>query len=64
MLYSYWGVLQAEQGQFLLEQLENRGQNATAEDQSTTRKRAPPTCSYCHVQGHTIRKCPGIQAID
>jgi hypothetical protein len=43
------GVLQAQQGQFLLDRAENGSQEASTNDQVGTRKRAPPTCSNCHV---------------
>jgi DDE superfamily endonuclease len=52
------GVLQAQQGQFLLDKVENRSQEASNNDQVGIRKRAPQTCSNCHIQGHNRLSCP------
>lgn len=55
------GVLQAQQGQFLIEGIENQEQEADQNTAANTRRRAPPTCSSCHIQGHTMRRCPSAQ---
>jgi hypothetical protein len=52
------GVLQAQQGQFLLDRVENGSQEASNNGQVGARKRAPPTCSNCYVQGHNRLRCP------
>jgi len=57
---AHGGTLQAQQGQFLVQQRENREQEQEARQASTTKKRAPSTCSRCHVQGHNIRQCPQV----
>ena len=52
------GALQAQQGQFLVQRIENREQEANQNGAVNVRRRALPTCSNCHIQGHTIRQCP------
>jgi hypothetical protein len=52
------GVLQAQQGQFLIQARENRDQGVSQNEGAIVRKRAPPTCSSCGISGHIIRKCP------
>ncbi|EKG09025.1 hypothetical protein MPH_14000, partial [Macrophomina phaseolina MS6] len=51
------GVLQAQQGQFLVERMDNRDLKANQNEATNVQQRAPPTCSSCHVQGHTMRQC-------
>jgi hypothetical protein len=51
------GVLQAQQGQDLTQVLENGEQEANQREASVVRQRAPPTCSNCHILGHTRRQC-------
>jgi len=50
------GALQVEEGQRLAAEAERvlpeEGQDATPR-----RQRAPPTCSKCHIQGHTRTQC-------
>jgi hypothetical protein len=53
-------VLQAQQGQFLLEQRDVSATNPQIGGDSipsALRQRAPPTCSICHIQYHTARTC-------
>jgi hypothetical protein len=53
-------VLQAQQGQFLLEQRAQMAENAQVTGNGETgvrRLRAAPTCSICHMQYHTARTC-------
>lgn len=52
------GVLQAQQGQFLVDRLQERSQQGHDRGQQAIRKRAPPTCSNCYTQGHNRLKCP------
>ena len=51
------GALQAQQAQALVEGLENREQEADQNAASQVRRRAPPTCSNCHIQGHNRLQC-------
>jgi hypothetical protein len=51
------GVLQAEQGQLLVQSLENAEQEEAQREATQVRQRAPPTCSKCHIQGHNRRHC-------
>jgi hypothetical protein len=60
---THGGVLQAQQGQFLVERRENSAQSGNQTDRALVRQRAPKTCSNCGIQGHTIRTCPDIQRI-
>ena len=50
------GALQVEEGQRLVAEAERvlpkGGQEATPR-----RQRAPPTCTKCHIQGHTRTQC-------
>ena len=55
---AHGGVLQAQQGQFLVQRVENGEQEANQNGATNVRRRALPTCSNCHIQGHTIRQCP------
>ena len=54
------GVLQAEQGQLLVQSLESAEQEEAQEEAqrkaTQVRQRAPP-CSKCHIQGHSRRQC-------
>ena len=54
---SYETSLQAQQGQFLLDRVENRQQEAGQGGQAVVRQRALPTCSRCGIKGHTVRTC-------
>jgi hypothetical protein len=50
------------------EQLNQEGGGGKEADQATPptlepRKRAPPTCSECNIQGHTRTRCPNRRAI-
>jgi hypothetical protein len=51
------GVLQVQEAQNLIRAREEAIQVETTQ----VRQRAPPTCSGCHIQGHTIRQCKNIQ---
>ena len=51
------GVLQAEQGQLLVQSLESAEQEADQNYASQVRQRAPPTCLKCYIQGHNRRQC-------
>ena len=50
------GALQAQAGQQLVEQLDNVVSEVVASEGSSARQRAPPTCTKCHIQGHTRRQ--------
>jgi hypothetical protein len=50
------------------EQLNQEGGGGEEADQATPpilepRKRAPPTCSECNIQGHIRTRCPNRRAI-
>jgi len=49
-------VLQAQQGQLLAREADMVGQQGDQNRTNTTR-RAPPTCSICHIQGHNRTQC-------
>jgi hypothetical protein len=51
------GVLQAEEGQRLVLEAQIVVQQGDQEVTPPVRTRAPPTCSKCHVQGHTRTQC-------
>jgi hypothetical protein len=51
------GALQAQAGQQLVEQLDNVVSEVVASEGSPAHQRAPPTCTKCHIQGHTRRQC-------
>jgi hypothetical protein len=51
------GALQVQAGQQLVEQLDNVVSEVVASEGSPARQRAPPTCTKCHIQGHTRRQC-------
>jgi hypothetical protein len=51
------GVLQVQEAQNIIRTREE----AIQEEITQPRQRAPPTCSGCHIQGHTIRTCKNIQ---
>jgi hypothetical protein len=55
------GVLQTQQGQFLIDNRDNADQQASQGGEAVARQRAPKTCSKYGLQGHTIRTCPDIQ---
>jgi hypothetical protein len=57
------GVLQAEQGQFLIQARENREQGVGQNEEAVVRQRALKKCSNCRIQGHTIHTCLNIQRI-
>jgi len=50
------GALQAEEGQRLAAEAE-RVLQQVEQTERTGRSRAPPTCSNCHIQGHTRTQC-------
>ena len=54
------GALQAQEGQRLIEALDNVEVEADQMEATQVRQRAPPTCSNCHIQGHTRRQCTSI----
>jgi hypothetical protein len=55
------GVLEVQQAQQLILDRDNAIQQAEVQRAQQPLRRAPPTCSSCHVQGHTIRQCTNIQ---
>jgi hypothetical protein len=61
---SHGGALQAQQGQFLVEQLEIGRQEGNRSSLDGSQIRGSRACSYCKVAGHNIRTCPAIVAID
>jgi hypothetical protein len=52
------GVLQAQQGQFLLQGEGNSQIRGIDNEVTIARRRALPTCSNCGIQGHRINQCP------
>ena len=46
------GVLQAQEGQLLIAEAD-RGLVQADQNTTSSRQRAPPTCSICHTQGHS-----------
>jgi hypothetical protein len=54
------GVLQAQEGQARVIEAERAVQESDQGGIAHTRTRAPPTCSRCHVQGHTRTQCRSI----
>ena len=53
----YKTSLQAQQGQFFLDRVENRQQEADQGGQAVVRQHALPTYSRYRIQGHTVRIC-------
>jgi hypothetical protein len=51
------GALQAQQGQQLAAEAERVVAESEQAHATQGRQRAPPTCSKCHVQGHTRTQC-------
>ncbi|KAL6161704.1 hypothetical protein ACJQWK_08924 [Exserohilum turcicum] len=54
------GVLQVQQGQQIAAEAERVVAEVEQGDSSQRRQRAPPTCTKCHVQGHTRTSCRAI----
>jgi hypothetical protein len=55
------GILQVQEAQNLIQAREEALQSEVSQAQQQGRSRAPPTCSGCGIQGHTIRQCRNIQ---
>ena len=51
------GALQAQQGQQLAVEAERIAAEVDQAQATQGRQRAPPTCTKCHVQGHTRTSC-------
>ena len=51
------GVLQVQQAQQLIAEAERVVTEVEQGEGSQRRQRAPPTCTKCHVQGHTRTQC-------
>lgn len=51
------GALQAQQGQQLAAEAERVVAEVEQSLATQGRQRAPPTCTKCHVQGHTRTQC-------
>ena len=54
------GVLQVQQGQQIAAEAERMVMEASQSQAGERRQRAPPTCTKCHVQGHTRISCKSI----
>jgi hypothetical protein len=54
------GALQAEEGRALLAEAQIGVQEGGQTQTPQARRRAPPTCSKCHVQGHNRTQCRAI----
>jgi hypothetical protein len=54
------GALQAQEGQALVIEAEIGVQQSDQAEPSPVQRRAPPTCSKCHVQGHKRTQCKSI----
>jgi len=54
------GILEIQQAQQLILERDNAAEQERIEEAQQPRRRAPPTCSGCHTQGHTIRQCRNI----
>jgi hypothetical protein len=54
------GALQAQQGQQLAAEAERVVVEVEQAQATRGRQRAPPTCTKCHVQGHTRTQCRRI----
>jgi hypothetical protein len=61
---AHGGALQAQQGQFLVEQRQNGSQIGNRSTSDSSQIRGLRACGYCKVTGHNIRTCPNIIAID
>jgi mono/diheme cytochrome c family protein len=57
------GVLQVQEGQNRISEIESREQENMQQDVDQGRRRVPPTCSSCHIQGYTIRQYRQTQRI-
>jgi hypothetical protein len=55
---AHGGVLQAQQGQFLVKGSENSSRDGIQDQEVIVRQRALPTCSSYGIQGHKINRCP------
>lgn len=51
------GVLQVQQAQQLTIEVERVVAEVEQGEGSQRRQRAPPTCTKCHIQGHTRTSC-------
>jgi hypothetical protein len=51
------GALQAQQGQQLAIEAERVVAEVEQAQATQGRQRAPPTCTKCHIQGHTRTQC-------
>ena len=56
------GILDVQTAQEILLNRDLATQAVEERRADPARRRAPPTCSICHIQGHTRRCCPAIQA--
>jgi hypothetical protein len=54
------GVLQAQEGQALVAAAQIGVQESSLSGSAGARTRAPPTCTNCHIEGHTRRQCRSI----
>jgi hypothetical protein len=54
------GVLQAQEGQALVAAAQIGVQESSPSGSAGARTRAPPTCTNCHIEGHTRRQCRSI----
>lgn len=51
------GALQAYEGQVLVAEADRGVEQGDQAEPSPVRRRVPPTCSKCHVQGHNRTQC-------
>jgi hypothetical protein len=51
------GVLRVQQAQQLTAEAERVVMEASQSQAGERRQRAPPTCTKCHIQGHTRTSC-------
>jgi hypothetical protein len=54
------GALQAQEGQALVMEAQRGVEQGDQAEPGSARRRAPPTCSKCHVQGHNRTQCRAI----
>jgi hypothetical protein len=54
------GALQAQEGQALAAEAERGVEQGDQTEAAPVQRRAPPTCSKCHVQGHKRTHCRSI----
>jgi hypothetical protein len=54
------GALQVQEGQALVAEAERGVEQGDQGDPGPVQRRAPPTCSKCHVQGHKRTQCRSI----